>query len=219
MKTRTARVTKRRKSAARSSGAPEGPRGRSGAVSTIVAVALVAVVGAGAYRAGEALSSKALPPTGIVISVSQSGVEGITKVGKERAKVKGASGSVFSEGDVPTVVGDIPAGWRVETSPDIKAKFGPQPVPGSEDITFVVPVYTLVPEERRPGAYVMEPGLSEDGQDGGGTLRGVLGRMESEAGAISSALTTLTDSLSGLERLAPESLEADPVEGAGEVDQ
>jgi hypothetical protein len=109
-------------------------------------------------------------------------------------------------------MGDIPSGWRVETSPDVKAKFGPQPVPGGEDITFVVPVYTLVPEERRPGAYVMEPGRNVDGQDSGGTLGGVLERMQNEAGAISAALGVLSESLRGLEGMVP----ADSEGGLGE---
>lgn len=214
MKTKAARTTRKRKTPSRAARAPVEAEGKRGLLPFMAGALLLAGVGFGAYRAGEALSGRALPDESIVISVTQAGVDAVAKVGKERAKVKGAGGSVFSEGDAPTVMGDIPAGWRVETSPDVKAKFGPQPVPGGEDITFVVPVYTLVPEERRPGAYVMEPGRTADGQDGGGTLGGVLGRMQNEAAAIGAALATLSDSLAGLEKMAPEALEGDPVEGA-----
>lgn len=222
MKTRTTKATTRRKTSPRGGGAAiaaGGGRGTAGAgkrgiLPSMAAGVLLLVVGFGAYRAGEALSSSAIADDGIVISVAQAGVDTVTRVGKERAKVKGAGGSVFSEGDAPTVVGDIPAGWRVETSPDVKAKFGPQPVPGGEDITFVVPVYTLVPEEKRAGAYVMEPGRTAEGQDGGGTLSGVLGRMQGESTTIGAALATLSDSLRGLEAMVPVAPEGDAVEGA-----
>lgn len=214
MKTKTNRAPKKRKRTPSASRHPVETGRKKGPLSFVAGALLLVGAGFGAYRAGEALSQRAWPNEGIVISVAQAGVDAVSKVGKERAKVKGVGGSVFSEGDAPTVIGDIPAGWRVETSPDVKAKFGPQPVPGGEDITFVVPVYTLVPEERRPGVYVMEPGRAADGQDGGGTLGGVLERMRNEAAAIGGALDTLSDSLAGLEKMAPEFLEGDPVEEA-----
>ncbi len=177
---------------------------KPGIAGVVFGLILASGVGYGAYFLGESFSSRVYPEGEVIVSVDQAVFDEVAALGraKEKAKVKSAAGSVFSEGEAPTVVGAVPDGWRVETSPDVKAKFGPHPVPGSEDITFVVPVYTLVPDEHRNGAYVMEPGRTEDGQDMGGTLGSVLRRMEMEAGNIAIALGALTDSLKGLEPYA-----------------
>jgi len=167
-------------------------------------------VGYGSYKLGMSFSDSLHPKSEFITAVSLASLDGVAEYGKKsqagkgRSKgknsVKGAGGSVFSEGDAPVVIGEVPEGWRVETSPDIKAKFGPHPVPGGEDITFVVPVYTLVPEEGRPGAYVMEPGRGEKGEDAGGTISAVLGRIETETETVSKVLGSLATSLDGLSR-------------------
>lgn len=112
--------------------------------------------------------------------------------------IKSSTGSVFSEGDPPLIVGEVPAGWRVETSNEIKAKFGPQKVPVGDDITFVVPVYTLVPSESIDGVYIIEPGRTKTGDDEGGTLSAILSRLDGEIAAISTALGSLSEALAML---------------------
>lgn len=202
MKTKTGSRTARNRKAAPA----KGTKKRTGS-NVLLGLLMAAGIGYGAYRGGESISGSLQGGPEIVTSVGQSWVAGVDAVGKvrtrgaggARAKVKGVGGSVFSEGEAPTVVGNVPAGWRVETSPDVKAKFGPQPVPGGEDITFVVPVYALVPEDRRAGAYVMEPGRNSRGDDEGGTLASILERIESESGAVEGALGTLSESIKGLE--------------------
>jgi hypothetical protein len=211
MKTRTNKstATRRRgspKRAERANGRQASSRGGGGRA--VLGAALCLAIGWGSYRIGTTLSDKAYPSPGIVTAVSSVKISDVSEVGKKsqggkgKAKnsVKGEGGSVFSEGDAPVVVGEIPAGWRVETSPDIKAKFGPHAVPGGEDITFVVPVYTLVPEEGRPGAYIMEPGRGEQGEDSGGTIGAVLERVETEAETVSKVLSSLAASLDGLSK-------------------
>lgn len=114
--------------------------------------------------------------------------------------VKSSSGSVFSEGEAPSIVGAVPTGWRVETSNDIKVKFGPHKVPVGDDITFVVPVYTLVPEDDPSGVYIIEPGRTKDGHDEGGTLAAILSRLDGEAVAVKGALASLSDAIAMLPR-------------------
>lgn len=119
---------------------------------------------------------------------------------KEIPKPKKSEGSVFSEGDAPIIVGDVPAGWRVEPISEIKAKFAPKKVEGAEEVTFVVPAYTLVPEDREDTVYVIEPGRTQDGENTGGTLDKVLDRMSSESGAVGKALDSLSKAIGGLAR-------------------
>jgi len=133
--------------------------------------------------------------------------------------VKSSTGSVFSEGEPPVIVGNVPEGWRVETSNEIKVKFGPHKVPVGDDITFVVPVYTLVPSENVDGVYIIEPGRTRGGDDEGGTLSSILTRLDGEAGAISEALGSLSKALSMLP--VPEIEErgvADGADGDGRVE-
>lgn len=112
--------------------------------------------------------------------------------------VKSSTGSIFSEGDPPLIVGNVPEGWRVETSNEIKIKFGPRKVPLGDDITFVVPVYTLVPSDNLDGVYIIEPGRTKTGDDEGGTLSAILSRLDGEIGAISVALGSLSKALAML---------------------
>lgn len=112
--------------------------------------------------------------------------------------VKSSTGSVFSEGDPPLIIGEVPEGWRVETSNEIKAKFGPHKVPIGDDITFVVPVYTLVPSDTIDGVYIIEPGRTQTGDDEGGTLSAILARLDGEISAISTALGSLSKALAML---------------------
>lgn len=112
--------------------------------------------------------------------------------------VKSSTGSIFSEGDPPLIVGNVPEGWRVETSNEIKIKFGPRKVPLGDDITFVVPVYTLVPSDNLDGVYIIEPGRTKTGDDEGGTLSAILSRLDGEIGAISVALGSLSKALTML---------------------
>jgi len=122
-----------------------------------------------------------------------------TKEDKSNTKaVKSSTGSVFSEGDPPLIIGEVPEGWRVETSNEIKAKFGPHKVPIGDDITFVVPVYTLVPSDTVDGVYIIEPGRTQTGDDEGGTLSSILARLDGEIGAISTALGSLSKALAML---------------------
>lgn len=117
--------------------------------------------------------------------------------------VKSATGSVFSEGEPPLIVGGVPDGWRVETSNEIKAKFGPHKVPVGDDITFVVPVYTLVPSEAMDGVYIIEPGRTKTGDDEGGTLSAILSRLDGEISTINTALGSLSKALAMLPAQAP----------------
>jgi hypothetical protein len=116
----------------------------------------------------------------------------------EAKPVKSSTGSVFSEGEAPVIVGGVPEGWRVETSNDIKVKFGPHKVPVGDDITFVVPVYTLVPGDAPGGVYIIEPGRTKEGHDEGGTLASVLTRLDSEAQAVERALGALSEAIAML---------------------
>lgn len=125
--------------------------------------------------------------------------------------VKASGGSVFSEGQAPSIIGQVPEGWRVETASDIKIKFGPHKVPVGDDITFVVPVYTLVPSDSPDGVYIIEPGRTKSGHDEGGTLPSVLARLESESQAVCSALGSLSEAIAMLPGEDP------PAEAVAEV--
>lgn len=124
----------------------------------------------------------------------------VVKTGKssEPKVVKSSTGSVFSEAAAPVVVGDVPSGWKIETSNEIKAKFGPHKVPVGDDITFVVPVYTLVPDSGGEGVYVIEPGRTKEGHDEGGALGSVLARLDAEAQAVDGALGSLSKAIAML---------------------
>jgi hypothetical protein len=176
----------------------------------------MAAVGWGAYAAGDLISPSLLKRVdmgtfglggneAVAHDVDFSEEDKIAVAGGKPKKaettpkaVKSSTGSVFTEGEAPVIVGDVPEGWRVETSNDIKVKFGPHKVPVGDDITFVVPVYTLVPGDSPGGVYIIEPGRTKEGHDEGGTLASVLTRLDSETQAVERALGSLSEAIAML---------------------